>query len=530
MQNLIFRYSLLADLFWGSVLTAKHQAVKKPILKIDRKGLEEEITLEELAKKSFEFANYLLRQKGIKAGDRVALLGKNRVNWDVSFWGIVLAGAIPVLIDPERKPKEVRQHLNHTKSKILIMADDYQGKQEQTADPLPNGHRLIKPTDTAVILCTSGTTGDPREVELAHRNLLYNLQGALEKVKIGRNDILGHILPPHHSFGLTVGKLLPLSVGATNVYTDKYHRLPEFIKNEGITIFAGVPRLFTALARKIEDGLSEKKKTSRLTRLLDQYFPKIMGKFIIHKLGWQRLRFMVSGSAAVPKWVLPALWRLRIELREGYGLTENSPVYGLNDNPKKLGSVGRPISTILVKIVKDEVFLGGPCIAKGYYRNPQATQQNFETDVNGVRWLHTGDMGYLDEDGYLYITGRKKYIIVLSGGKKVHPEKVETVLSQTPYVKEILVAPAFDEFGQEALGAIVVPDFDIFRGQTDYPTLLNCIWQSISECQKESPDLAPFERITSKKNIRLQHEPFEKTSNGKIKREPYLIQPKPVVP
>lgn len=511
----------LNEFFRKFVVLAKPN---KPVLEIIRKDRKESLNFQELSARSSKLAGHLIRNENVKIGDKIAILGKNRADWDIAFWGTILAGAIPVLIDPERRVEGVKKHLLQTDAKILIMADDYQDKEsrnelrdfasaynigliEMTIYPNPDTQLVkisakIKSDDTAVILCTSGTTGDPREVELTHRNLISNLQGTLEIVRIGPEDKLGHILPPHHSFGLTVGKLLPLCVGATNIYTNKYHQIYQLIKEREITIFIAVPALFQLLAKRIQK-LNWKERIGL-------------------KIAWRKLRFCISGSAPLPKWVLEAFWNKGIELREGYGTTENSPVYGFNTNPKKLGSVGKPIPTLLVKITDGEILLGGPCIAKGYFKNPEATQEVFKKDKNGIRWLHTGDLGYLDEDGCLYITGRKKYIIVLPGGKNVNPELVELVLSQAKYIKEILVVPSYDSNGQEYIKAIVFPDFTEIEAETSQTTLKDLIWQSIQECQQKSQELASFERISSKESLEIKSEEFEKTSTGKIKREIYL--------
>lgn len=403
----------------------------------------------------------------------------------------------------------------------------------------------IKPDDTAVILCTSGTTGDPREVELTHANLIANIQGTLEIVKITADDKLGHIIPPHHSFGLTVTKLLPLWVGATNVYTNRYRRISQLIRDKNITVFIGIPALFTMLAKRIEENLAKQKEENPLVRLLDRYLPKLVGKRIVKKQGWKGLRFFISGAAPVPKWVLEVFWKRGLELREGYGTTENSPVYGFNANPRKLGSVGEPIATLLVKIVneknqalqpgeKGEIALGGPCIMKGYYKNPGATGGVIKTDDKGVRWLHTGDLGYLDKDGYLFVTGRKKYLIVLPGGKNVNPELVESALSEAQYVKEILVVPGLkkDSAGvaEEAVRAIVQPAWDAIQSDTnlsysdlvEQPQVLkSLIWQNINECQQQSRQLSGFEKVSSH-HLEIKIDEFQKTSTGKIKRELYI--------
>jgi len=578
----------LIDLFNKSL--SKIKSLDKQCLEIIRTEREEKLTYEQLKTRAQDFALWLIQARDIRIKDKVAILGKNRADWDVALWGVVLAGAVPVLIDPERPVEGVKNHVIHTEARMIVMADDYQdadsrqqlkewtsgqglGLIEMTSyeksssdniqtsacppdEPCPpyktlDGRALlseistkIKADDTAVILCTSGTTGNPREVELTGANLIANLAGTVQKIRITDKDVLGHILPPHHSFGFTVGKLLPFWAGATNVYTDKYRWISELIRDKNITLFIAIPALFTVLAKKIEENLDKQKEEKPLVRLLDRYFPKLVGKSIVKNQGWTRLRFFLSGAAPMPRWVLNVFWRRGLKLYEGYGTTENSPVYGYNDKPEKLGSVGKPIDTLLVKTVnkrnetlqpfeKGEIVLGGPCIMKGYYKNPQATEAVIETDNNGIRWLHTGDLGYLDEDGNLFITGRKKYVIVLPGGKKVNPELVESALSEAQYVKDILVVPGFwkDSAGitQEAVKAIVHPAWDVIESQANLShsdlvkqpqVLKNLIWQNINECQQKSRQLSHFEKVSSS-HLEIKIDEFQKTSTGKIKREIY---------
>jgi long-chain acyl-CoA synthetase len=299
------------------------------------------------------------------------------------------------------------------------------------------------------------------------------------------------------------------------------------------------------MAKRIEDYLGKQKQQSFILRFLDRYIPKFVGKIIIRKNGWTALRFFLSGAAPVPMWVLNVFWKRGLQLCEGYGTTESSPVYGFNDNPRTLGSVGKPLSTIAVQIIgeegktlppeqKGEILLGGPCIMKGYYKNPQSTDAVVETDNNGVRWLHTGDLGFLDRKGSLYITGRKKYIIVLPGGKNVNPELVELVLSQAHYVKEVLVVPGIETdpagIRQECVRAIVYPALDVIQNRTSLSpsdllnqphVLKNIVWQDINECQQKSRQLAHFERV-SPAHVEIRIEEFQKTSTGKIRRDLYI--------
>lgn len=566
------KFRTLIDVFNGSL--AEVESLDKVCLQIVGIRRREKLTFGQLKTRAQDFASWLITAKDIRLSDKVTIVSKNRADWDVAFWGTILAGAVPVLIDPERPVEGVMNHVLHADTLIVVMADDYQDQEsrrqlkdfasdsgltlvEMTDKPLcPESHRTaqlpddinakINPDDTAVILCTSGTTGDPREVELTHTNLIANVQGTLEKIDITSSDKLGHITPPHHSFGLTVSKMLTFWVGATNIYTNKYRSISKLISDKGITVFVGIPALFTVLAKKVEESLANQKKEKLLVRLLDRFLPKVIGKRIIEKQGWGKIRFFLSGAAPLPKWVLEVFWKRGLKVYEGYGTTENSPVYGFNEDSRKLGSVGTPITTMTVKIVDEdgkilspgvsgEIVLGGPCIMKGYYKNPDATRAIITTDDEGIRWLHTGDLGYLDEDDYLFITGRKKYVIVLPGGKNVNPELVESVLSQADYVKELLVVPGFkvdsNGISQEAVKAIVQPDWDVIESNTSlsYTELVeqpqklkSLVWQSINETQQKSRQLSHFERVSSHHHLEIKTDEFQKTSTGKIKRQAYM--------
>jgi long-chain acyl-CoA synthetase len=565
-------YRTLIDLFNGSL--SKIKSLDKECLEVIRAERQESLTFGQLKTKARDFALWLIQNREIHVKDKVAVLGKNRSDWDVALWGIILAGAVPVLIDPERPVEGVQNHVLNTDARLIVMADDYQdADSRRELKEWTSGRNLgliemtvyekvslgdteanelldkirpeIKADDAAVILCTSGTTGDPREVELTHTNLIANIQGSVEKIKLTHEDMLGHISPPHHSMGFTVGKLLPFWVGATNIYTNQYRRVSELIRDKGVTIFIAVPALFTVLAKNVEENLSKLKQKNLLVKLLDRCLPKLVGKGIVKKQGWNQLRFFLSGAAPMPRWVLEVFWKRGLKLYEGYGTTENSPVYGFNESPQTLGSVGKPITTMLVKVVneegqslqpgqKGEIALGGPCIMKGYYKNPRATQAVITTDDKGIRWLHTGDLGYLDEGGNLFIAGRRKYLIVLPGGKNVNPELVESALSRARYVREVLVVPNFrkDSVGvvRESVGAIVRPDWDAIEAHTSLSlsdlvkqpqALKTLIWQSVNECQKQSRRLSSYEKVSSH-HLEIRIDEFQKTSTGKIKREVYM--------
>lgn len=564
-------YRDLIELFNQSL--ARVSSCDKVCQEVIRTDRHDTLTFKQLRVNAEVFATWLLVESGLARGDKAAIVSKNRADWDPAFWGLILAGVVPVLIDPERGSQGVISHMQATDCRCLILADDYaeeEGRREladfcraqglrlvilsgkplcdldsPNPDALDAVAREIGPEDTAVILCTSGTTGDPREVELTHGNLIANVQGSLRKVDLSEADVLGHILPPHHSFGMTVGKLLALAAGATSIYTNKYREVADLICDRRITIFIAIPALYTTLAKKLDDGIEKQKRQSRLVALLDRYAPGYIGRKLRKKLGWTNVRFFLSGAAPMPRWVLESLWRRGFKMFEGYGTTENSPVYGFNERPDRIGSVGQPIHTLVTKIVDEnnqslpphqrgEICLGGPCIAKGYYKNPKATEGVMDVDEQGVRWLHTGDLGYLDEEGNLYITGRKKYLIILPGGKNVNPERVETALSEAPFVKEILVVPSRHEESsglmEESVRVLVQPAWEALESRTGHSrqellaqsqVVKNLIWESIRDCQQRNKHLSSFEKVGAR-NIEVHPDEFLKTSTGKVKRDHYI--------
>ncbi len=570
-MEITLKHRNLIELFNESL--AAVTPLDKMCIEVIRPDRHETMTFQQLKERAEAFATWLLRESGLRHGDKIALVSKNRTDWDVALWGAILAGMIPVLIDPERGPQGVISHLLSTDARGLIMADDYEHEDAryeltQFADAhnlrmvtmtdgplckisipdaagLANVGRQVNPEDTAVVLCTSGTTGDPREVELTHANFVANIQGSVAKVDIGPTDVLGHILPPHHSFGLTVGKFLALAAGATNIYTNKYREVSDLIRDRHITIFIAIPALYTTLAKKIEEGVTRQKREKWTIAFLDRFAPRYLGRKIREKLGWTQVRFFLSGAAPMPRWVLEVLWKRGFRMYEGYGTTENSPVYGFNDRLERLGSVGKPIDTLVTKVVDDdnqtlparqrgEICLGGPCIMKGYYKNPKATQAAVDTDERGIRWLHTGDLGYLDEEGNLYITGRKKYLIILPGGKNVNPERVEAALSEARFVKEVLVVPTrrLDSSGlmEESVRALVLPAWELLESHTgrkqrellaDPQFVKNLLWESIRDCQQKNKQLSGFEKIAAH-HLEIHPGEFVKTSTGKVKREHYI--------
>ena len=296
--------------------------------------------------------------------------------------------------------------------------------------PKPFGKSLSRDLhETALILYTSGTTGEPKGVMLSFKNLLSNIK-AIEKVGVaGKEDRTLALLPFHHSYPLMVTMLVPLYLGATIVFLERLssEELLKALKEHKITILVGVPRLYQLLHQRIMEGIRSNPLGNLLFAISPFLNPPLRRLLFkrVHKAFGGRIKYLVSGGAKLPVDIALDLNRLGFTILEGYGLTETSPIVSFNPPQRpKLGSVGLPIEEVYVKISEEgEVLVRGVNVMQGYYKKPEETKKAFKDG-----WFMTGDLGYLDQEGYLYITGRKKEILVLSGGKKVNPEELEALI------------------------------------------------------------------------------------------------------
>ena len=354
---------------------------------------------------------------------------------------------------------------------------------------------------------------------LSHRNITSNIQGVLEVVHIGPEDKIVTIVPWYHIYGLTFTLLAPLWSGATVSYTDDYRNLIEVARRCQVTILIGVPKLYHALWRRMQENFQ----ASFVRRLLFRVAPKLLGKLVKKKLLTPGFRFFVSGGAALATEVGVGLRRLGLGMIEGYGLTETSPVLSFSEPfTKRAGTVGRPLKGVEIRIENPdadgygEVLARGPNVMLGYYKNPQRTREVLTEDG----WFRTGDLGRLDRAGYLYLAGRKKNVIVLESGKNVYPEEVEWELSQIPEVEEVLVYEK-ERGGTPVVAALVYPNWEELRRQgiEDEEAARDFLWERIKEAQK---NLATFKRIKSKDDLGLVKEPFEKSTKQEIKRHLYV--------
>ncbi len=512
---------------------------ERTAIKLPRDERYEEISYRELDRRSSLLAGALIH-RGLVRGEKVAIFSKPRIDWAVALLGALKAGAVVVPLDAQLGAKEAERILAQAEVRAVFASGEclraVRGLPFQTISfdrgPSPN-HRLLYleeflqgeggeaqgelgPDDLAVIAFTSGTTGDAKGVMLTHRNFNADISACLERMPIGPEDVFLSIAPWYHSYGLTVGLLVPFWTGAMTVYTDNYKELPRIMKETGMTILIGVPKLYHLMYDHVREGLEK----SLLGRLAFRFVPRLAGRRVKRALASPQLRFFISGSAPLMPEVARDFRRLGIGIIEGYGLTEAAPVLAFSfPFDKKVGTVGPILSGMEVKLLDPneegvgEILVRGPNVMLGYYKNPTRTAEVLDKDG----WLHTGDLGLIDQDGYIYIKGRRKNVIVLESGKNVYPEELEWELSHIPYIEEVLVKRGYRQ-GKEVVQAYIYPNWERL-GTQDKQAALELIWE---EVKRVCAGLAHYKRIRTKEDLVLVERPFEKTSTLDIKR--YLYQ------
>jgi long-chain acyl-CoA synthetase len=363
-----------------------------------------------------------LRARGIQPGDRVGVMLANVPEFAFAYYGVLRMGAIVVPMNPLLKPREIAHFMEDSGAALIL---DDPAALPGDADPDPRVEPR-EPTDTAVILYTSGTTGKPKGAELTHGNLMRNAAAMVELLSASEHDVVLGALPLFHSFGQTVGLNLAVATGACLALVPRFApgAVLDVVERRRVTIFEGVPTMYAALLN--EPG--ERDASS--------------------------LRVCVSGGAALPLEVLRGFeQRFGCVVLEGYGLSETSPVASFNraDGLRKAGSIGIPIDGVEMKLVDGEIAIRGHNVMKGYWGMAEATARAIDADG----WFLTGDLGRVDEDGCFYIVDRKKDLII-RGGYNVYPREVEEVLYEHPAVREAAVVGIPHPSLGEEVGAAVV--------------------------------------------------------------------------
>ena len=375
------------------------------------------------------------------------------------------------------------------------------------------------------MLFTSGTTNFPKAVLLSQRNICSNISAIATWVKIYPNDTLLSFLPIHHTFECTITFLYGLYSGAAVAFCDGLKHIQKNLAEYKVSVFVAVPLVLETMYKKIQHAIEEKGKTklintmSKISNALLKChidLRKVFFKQVLDNFGGN-LRVVFYGAAPMNKDTIIGYNNLGIDLVQGYGLTETSPVISAeSDKEKRPGSVGLILPNLEARIDnpdKDgvgEITVKGPSIMLGYYKNEKATKEVLKDG-----WFSTGDFGYIDEDGFLYVTGRKKDIIVLKNGKNVYPQEIEFLINKIPYVIESLVYSREKSKTDTMLCAKIVYDEEMIKqylGEKTQKEYKDIVWKEIKEINKELPI---FKHV---KDITLTKEPFAKTTTQKVKR------------
>jgi long-chain acyl-CoA synthetase len=489
-------------------------------------------------------ASYLVRS-GVKAGDRIAIVSENRVEWCAAYLGILMSGGAAVPIDAQLGAAEISNLLADSSAALVFHSTRTEANIHTPVATVNFDHPIfidilhappvmsypaVREDDIASIVYTSGTTGRPKGVMLTHRNLCSDSKAVMSANILYHTDNVLSVLPLHHTYPFMCTFLVPLFLGATITYPSgmKGPELIATIKERDVTILVAVPQLLelirNGILRRFREALSVPSFILRALLRLSAGIRKTTGinagRLIFrlaHRPFGERLRFFACGGARLDPLVMKDMEALGFTILEGYGLTETSPVVTFNPAEKrKPGSAGRPLPGVEIEILspsdagEGEIAIRGPMVMKGYYRDHEATAEVLR---NG--WFMTGDIGYMDDEGYLFITGRAKEVIVLSSGKKVFPEETEREYLRIPLIKEICITGAGERGAMESLHAVIVPDMDYARRER-----IGNINDAVKwEIQKVSMRLPPYMRL---KGFTIYHEPLPRTPIGKLKR--YMIK------
>ena len=496
---------------------------------------------------------------------RIAIISDNRYEWALAYMAIACGTGVVVPLDKMLPANELEALIIRSGVEAIFYSSKYDEvmqdiKKRQTTDLryyismdlekkengvysqkelIKNGKDLIEKGNKKFLeakinnetmgfmLFTSGTTAMSKAVMLSHKNIATNLMDIAKVLQLDERDTLLSFLPLHHTFECTVGFLYPISRGASIAYCEGIRHIANNIKEYQITAMISVPALYESIYKRLMKNIEKKGKLPEVEKMikLTNMFSKVgidikrvVFKDIIDGLGG-KIRLLVNGAAALSPEVEKGFNDLGITTVQGYGLTETSPVISAGtDFEQRIGSVGKVFPSVKLKIVdKDENGIGeihvkAPTVMLGYYQNEEATKE-----VLDKGWFNTGDLGYVDKKGFLFLCGRKKSVIVLKNGKNVFPEEIETVINKIEGVKESFVYGQAEEDDKIDLKvcAKIVYDKELMKETYNAQTeeeIYNVLWDKIKEINKTMPEYKYVKRIT------VTEEELVKTTTQKIKR------------
>jgi long-chain acyl-CoA synthetase len=501
-----------------------------------------------------------LRGLGLKKEEKIALTGKNSPEWAVAYLAILEAGAVVVPIDYQISMAETKNLLKASDATILFVDEekaaelttfcagfkkvislhesgkDYIYDLRLSEGSLPPEAQSILESDLAAILFTSGTTGTPKGVMLSHSNLVSDCYLAQANLHIYHTDVFYALLPIHHSYTMLAVFIEAISIGAEIVFGKKMvvKQILKDLKEAQVTMFLGVPLLFNKLLNGILKGVREKgvlvygliSFLMGVSGLIKKLFKVNPGKKIFHsildKASLSSIRICISGGGPLAPSVFKKYNELGIDFIQGYGLTETSPILTLNPKEHyKVDSVGKIIPQVEMKILDPnedgigEIAVKGPMVMKGYYTMPEETAEVFTEDG----WFKTGDLGYLDEENYVYLTGRAKNLIVTEGGKNVYPEEIENRFQLYMEIDQILVKGYHekDDESAELIEALVYPEQEWLKKLAGTEAEAYKVAEARMEAivEEVNQKLLPYQKIL---RVRVLHKPLEMTTTKKVKR------------
>ena len=537
--------------------------------KFTPKGEFTKITYKEFTDDVIALGTVLTNKYNLK-DERVVIIGENTYNWYVSYMAMLCGVGIAVPVDKELPANEIENVIQRSRATAVIYSTKKKDIIKKVEDKLPQvkyfiqmnsddkllgrevgfntiieqGKEMVKngddsfskieidPEEFKVLIFTSGTTSNSKGVMICNRNLAQNINAVNPYVKLHETDRLFSILPLHHTYESTIGFLLPFAKGSSIAVCQGLKYIVPNLKETKPTALLAVPLLIENLYKKINQTIEKSGKTAmvnsmmQITNALKNVgvdIKKKVFKEIYENLGGN-LRFVVSAAAPIDPKVGKWIQDLGIIFLQGYGLTETAPIAALTPQyDSRVGSAGKAVVCAELKIDnpnekgEGEVLIKSETLMIGYYEDKEATDEVIETDEQGNRWFHSGDVGYLDKDGFLYITGRIKNVIVTQNGKNIYPEEIELMLGEIPEIKECMV------YGKEVEGekeliitAKVIPNLEEIQkehdGELTDDIIHDIIWEKIKEVNHK---LTSYKAI---KKLEIKKDEFAKTTTMKIKR------------
>lgn len=495
---------------------------------------------------------------------RIAVISENRYEWGVVYLSVVAGTGVIVPLDKSLPDNEIESLIIRSGVEAIFYSSKYndimnkikeQGNTQlkyfismdidkeingilSQKELISEGRELLNAGNEkflkadidnekmSIMLFTSGTTAMSKAVMLSHKNICANLKDITSVIKLYPEDRFLSFLPLHHTFECTVGFLYPISIGGSIAFCDGIRHIAENIKEYQITAMISVPILFEAMYKKVIKGIEKKGKLEtvqkgiKISNALLKIGIDVRKKLFkdIHDTLGGKVRLFVSGGAALDPEAEKGFNDLGFTMYQGYGLTESSPVIAAEDDKyRKIGSIGKAFPSLDVKIDEPneegigELLAKGPSIMLGYYDNEEATKET----VDSEGWLHTGDLAKIDKDGYIFISGRKKFVIVLKNGKNIYPEELETLVNKIEGIKESFVYGKPEDDGDYKICAKIVYDKDIVKEiykTDDENELKEIIWKEIKKINKTMPAYKYIREIS------LTQTELIKTTTQKVKR------------